>query len=359
MVFNKGYLTRLYFYYNVNKVACLFLEVLIKKESLLWAFLTIFFLIVLASNTQAGGQRSVGSLSLLDFTGSPTAFTFLPIVHRLEPSLTPTPSDTPEPVTRFAVIGDYGLAGQPEADVAALVLSWSPDFVITTGDNNYPDGSAQTIDENIGQYYHSFIYPYFGNYGEGADINRFFPSVGNHDWRATNGQPYLDYFTLPGNERYYDFTWGPLHLFSINSDQNEPDGMDPSSVQAAWLQQKLAASTSPWQIVYTHYAPYSSGTYGVNTWIQWPFKEWGVDAVLSGHEHSYERLLIKDLVYFVNGAGGGSLYNFRNPIQGSMVRFNSDYGAMLAEVTREKIVFWFFTRQKVLIDEFTLMSGSQ
>ena len=58
---------------------------------------------------------------------------------------------------RFAVIGDYGIAGQPEADVAALVQSWNPDIVITTGDNNYPNGEASTIDANIGQYYHQFI----------------------------------------------------------------------------------------------------------------------------------------------------------------------------------------------------------
>ena len=87
---------------------------------------------------------------------------------------TPTPSPTPTPV-RFAVIGDYGLAGEPEAGVAALVKSWDPDFIITLGDNNYPDGAADTIDENIGQYYHEYIYPYAGEYGEGSDINRFFP----------------------------------------------------------------------------------------------------------------------------------------------------------------------------------------
>ncbi|PYV85585.1 MAG: alkaline phosphatase, partial [Acidobacteria bacterium] len=55
---------------------------------------------------------------------------------------------------RFAVIGDYGTAGQNELDVSSLVKSWNPDFIITVGDNNYPDGWASTIDRNIGQYYH-------------------------------------------------------------------------------------------------------------------------------------------------------------------------------------------------------------
>src|SRR5439155_5430524 len=77
---------------------------------------------------------------------------------------------------RFAVIGDYGSPGQPERDVANLVKSWRPDFIITTGDNNYPHGAATTIDQNIGQYYHDFIFPYVGSYGVGATFNRFFPA---------------------------------------------------------------------------------------------------------------------------------------------------------------------------------------
>src|SRR6266496_6790318 len=74
--------------------------------------------------------------------------------------------------TRFAVIGDYGSSTTAERDVATLVKNWSPDFIITVGDNNYPDGAASTIDANIGQYYHSFIYPYTGSYGAGATVNR-------------------------------------------------------------------------------------------------------------------------------------------------------------------------------------------
>jgi hypothetical protein len=261
-----------------------------------------------------------------------------------------------EPSIRFAVIGDYGLAGTAEEDVAALVESWSPDFIITAGDNNYPSGSAQTIDENVGQYYHSYIYPYLGNYGEGADKNRFFPSIGNHDWLTEAGGPYLDYFTLPGNERYYDFIWGPVHFFCVNSDSNEPDGVNSSSIQAAWLQQKLDGSTLPWQIVFTHYAPYSSGYHGSTSWIQWPFKEWGADAVIAGHDHVYERLIVDDLVYFVNGLGGGSRYVFIAPLASSIVRYRSDYGAMWVEATREKIIFRFFNRKNELIDEYTLWS---
>jgi hypothetical protein len=205
---------------------------------------------------------------------------------------------------RFGVIGDFGSAGTAARDVANLVKSWKPDFIITVGDNNYPDGAASTIDPNIGQYYHEFIYPYKGRYGAGATVNRFFPSLGNHDWHARGAQPYLDYFTLPGNERYYDFVWGPVHLFAIDSDEDEPDGITRSSRQAAWLQNKLAASTARWKLVYFHHPPYSSGEHGNTREMQWPFQQWGASAVLTGHDHLYERLLVGGFTYFVAGAGG-------------------------------------------------------
>ena len=82
-----------------------------------------------------------------------------PFTYEIDQPITAAPSDCHGDL-RFAVIGDFGLAGQPEAEVAALVKSWEPEFIITTGDNNYPDGAVETIDENIGQYYHAFIYPY-------------------------------------------------------------------------------------------------------------------------------------------------------------------------------------------------------
>ena len=125
-------------------------------------------------------------------------------------------------LTRLAVIGDFSsdVQTQPTVDVSNLVKSWSPDAVLTTGDNNYPNGAASTIDANIGQYYHDFIYPYTGSYGKGALTNRFYPSLGNHDWgdgyiSPATVQPYTDYFSLPGNERYYHLAWGPVEFFMV------------------------------------------------------------------------------------------------------------------------------------------------
>ena len=287
-------------------------------------------------------------------TPAEVATTALPASPTLvaSPSSTGEPSPTANPSLRFAVIGDFGESGKPEADVARLVRSWDPDIVITTGDDNYPDGAASTIDANIGQYYHEFIFPYTGKYGPGAAENRFFPSLGNHDWSTAGAQPYLDYFSLPGNERYYDFVRGPVHFFAVDSDEREPDGVGSKTVQAAWLQQALAASTSTWNIVYFHHPPYSSGMHTSRKWMRWPFAAWGADAILSGHDHTYERLLVDGLPYFVNGAGGNDLYDFPDILPESQFRFNADYGAMLVTATGTDLHFEFYNRTGKLIDQY-------
>lgn len=267
----------------------------------------------------------------------------------------PPPTATPEPVVRFAVIGDYGLAGEAEAQVANLINAWGPDLVITTGDNNYPDGEAETIDANIGQYFQQYIYPYQGTYGPGAARNRFFPTLGNHDWNTLGAQPYLDYFTLPGNERYYEYTWGPVHFFAVSSDSREPDGVGRSSIQASWLQERLAAATLPWKVVYFHQPPFSSGYHGSVDWMRWPFKEWGADLVLAGHDHTYERLEIDGLTYIVNGLGGGPIYPFIFPLPGSQVRYNDRHGALLIEANSQQLNGVFAAIDGSNSDQFVLL----
>jgi tartrate-resistant acid phosphatase type 5 len=279
----------------------------------------------------------------------------LPLVE-LTPTQPPTPTASPEasPAIQIAVIGDYGGGGSPERDVANLVNSWNADFVVTLGDNNYPDGAADTIDQNIGQFYQQYIFPYQGGYGPGSDQARFFPTLGNHDWNTSQAQPYLDYFSLPGNERYYDFTWGPVHIFALDSDSREPDGVSRKSTQAQWLKEKLTASDSPWNLVVMHHPPYSSGLHGSVDWMRWPFQEWGASAVLSGHDHSYERLLIDGFPYFINGLGGGAIYYFVDVLNGSQARYNDDYGAMLITADDQQINFEFYNRSGELIDSYLM-----
>ena len=274
---------------------------------------------------------------------------------------------------RFAAFGDYGSAGTSEAAVARLVSSHAPDIIITTGDNSY---GSTAIDVNVGQYYSSYIGHYVGSYGPGSVTNRFFPTLGNHDY-SDGGRlsAYLAYFTLPesgvlnentsGNERYYDFVRGPVHFFAIDSDAREVNGRDSTSTQARWLKTRLAASTSQWQVVYFHHAPYSSGLHGSELAMRWPFEDWGADAVFAGHDHVYERLSVdqnkdgKAIPYFIVGAGGRDLYNFGTPLEESVVRYSSDFGAMIVEATDEYMSFKFYSINTShgtagLVDDYTI-----
>lgn len=261
----------------------------------------------------------------------------------------------------FAFISDYGSNTSNEATVASLVKSWSPDFVLTGGDNNYPHGEAATIDPNIGKYYSEFIYPYTGSFGAGATANKFYPCLGNHDWEVAGAVPYLQYFSLPGNERYYDFIKGNSHFFVIDSDPHEPDGTSYSSVQANWLKNKLQSSSAKWKVVCFHHSPYASDTVnGSQAWMRWPFKTWGADVVLSGHSHVYERIIKEGFPYFVNGLGGSGKYQFKTtPVSGSLFRYNSNFGAMKITVKPDTMYFKFYNINNQLIDSYKIVKSSE
>jgi len=115
---------------------------------------------------------------------------------------------------RFAVITDYGTNNGHELAVANLVRSWNPDFIITLGDNNALGAGMWST--AIGKYYGTYV-----------STGRFFPVIGNHDYSA-GVTGYTSYFTLPGNERYYDFTKGPVHFFAIDSVADR-DGVSSTS----------------------------------------------------------------------------------------------------------------------------------
>jgi hypothetical protein len=282
--------------------------------------------------------------------------------HSMIDMVTALVLDVPE--LRFAAFGDYGNNSGTGA-VAQLVDNLNVDFIITTGDNLH--NGAESIDDQVGRHYSDYIGNYTGAYGPGSTTNRFFPSLGNHDYSdasaGVNASSYLNYFTLPGNERYYDFVAGPVHFFALNSNYQEPDGTVSTSVQAQWLQQGLAASTSPYNIVYFHHPAYSSGGHA-EPGMRWPFEEWGATAVLSAHDHIYEHILRDTdgdgtaLSYFVSGLGGSGPGAFPNPDPGSVARYSENWGTMLIQASDESITFEFVAvtggGQGMVIDSYTI-----
>jgi hypothetical protein len=274
-------------------------------------------------------------------------------------------------VQRFAVIGDYG-DDDPETErVANLVKSWEPDFILTTGDNDYSDGffkgTFEGLELAVGQYFHEYIGNYQGREGIGADENRFFPTPGDHDWGDTCEDPsglddYLAYFTLPdgnsGNERYYDFVRGNVHFFSIHSIRDcEIDGATEDSAQADWVRETVLASDAAFKVAYLHNPPYSSGArhIGDGDHMRWPWAEWGFDLVMAGDDHIYERIERDGVVYLVNGVGGVELHEFAGEaIGGSVVRYADAFGAVLVDVFENQMVVSFATVEGTVEDEFTL-----
>jgi tartrate-resistant acid phosphatase type 5 len=194
---------------------------------------------------------------------------------------------------QYAAFGDFGHNSVEEAAVSKMVHDWQPDGILALGDNNYVGRTAAGYDLVVGKFYHDFIGNYTGTFGPGAAANKLWPTLGNHDYENDpTAAAYRAYFTLPGNERFYEKVLGDLHIFVINSEPEELTGNMPTSAQAMWLKKVLAASTSLYNVVYDHRPPYSSSpSHGSQLNMRWPYKEWGADVVLSGHVHNYERLV--------------------------------------------------------------------
>jgi tartrate-resistant acid phosphatase type 5 len=266
--------------------------------------------------------------------------------------LLPSAASAQTNTIRFAAFGDFG--NGPGADaVAALVKNQSPAFIVTTGDNCY--GNAVPIATQVGNKYGAFV-----------SGGRFFPALGNHEYSdvcaGTNASGYLSYFKLPNNERYYDFVRGPVHFFALNANggTREPDGRTATSKQGQWLKAKLAASTSPWQIVYFHQPAFSSGRHGSTPDMNWPFELWGVDAVLQGHDHDYERILKdsngdgKKLPYFVVGLGGQTPRAVNGNVSGSAIKYSAANGALFVTASPTTLKFEFRNTSGTVVDTYSM-----
>jgi len=201
----------------------------------------------------------------------------------------------------YAVIGDYGDDSRGEKLVADMVKSWDPLFIITTGDNDYEDKNEKSIDTNISKYYASYISP-------DLHRNRFFPSLGNHDQsvseKAKVVNEYFRIFSCLNKAENYDFTWGPVHFYSINSGPGHISGnIGPSVLKD--LKSSLDRAPEPFHLVFFHHPQYSSA-FGAEGPIPDHLAGYGIDAVLNGHIHYYERMsdTVRHIEYITIGCSG-------------------------------------------------------
>jgi len=142
------------------------------------------------------------------------------------------------------------------------------------------------------------------------------PAPGNHDYgnsgtlQDSHVMPYYDIFNVPvageaggvpsGTEAFYSYNYGNVHFLALDSYGEESNMRlyDTTGAQAVWVKQDLAANTLPWVVVYWHHPPYTKGSHNSDTegdlismrqnFIR-ILERFGVDLILCGHSHSYER----------------------------------------------------------------------
>lgn len=233
-------------------------------------------------------------------------------------------ADSARPI-RFMVFGDSGGGGSDQYALRDQMYTVPYELMLHTGDLAYDNGTITQFDDNV-----------FGVY---ADILRnipLSPAAGNHDYDTLRGAPFREVFALPGDsgEKWYSFDWGRAHFAALDTESDY-------ATQAAWLDRDLAASAAPWKIVYLHRPPYSSGTHGSDTALRAALapvvERHGVQLVLAGHDHDYERIRPeRGVTYIVTGGGG---VGTRSVGTSSFTEFSEDViHFVYAEITGDRLV---------------------
>ncbi len=176
--------------------------------------------------------------------------------------------------------------------------------------------------------------------------------------REASLTPYLNYFDLPGNERYYKKTFGDVDVFFLDTDKNEPDGYTVGSVQYQWFVQEVGNSTARWKVVVGHHVPKSSRpSYAANNgWMDaWHFETLGVDMFIGGHSHTMEHIQQGTFDYFISGNGGKDLLPYGTPVAGSVPasRINDKFGFAQLKIKQDSLTVNFIDQDGALRYTYT------
>lgn len=241
---------------------------------------------------------------------------------------------------RFAVVGDTGTGDKHEYQIAARLKSFHDqypfDFVLMMGDNLYGGESPRDFEKKFALPYQALLE---------KDI-KFYAVLGNHDDPA---QRFYEKFNM-GGKRYYTFKKGEVRFFALDSTY-----MDQA--QLRWLEDELKKSNDKWKICFLHHPLYSSGKrHGPDIELRQAleplFLRYGVNVVLAGHEHFYERLRPqKGIYYFIEG-GSAKLRkgNIASPSEISAKGEDRDNTFMVLEIKDESVYFQAVRRDGETID---------
>jgi len=241
---------------------------------------------------------------------------------------------------RFAVIGDTGSGTEKQREVGDMMVQYHQafpfEFVLMMGDNLYGGEAPQDFEKKFAEPYKALL----------DQKIKFYATLGNHDLAL---QTHYENFNMNGKE-YYRFKKGNVAFYSLNSNY-----MDKKQVQ--WLEDELSRDTSEWKVCFFHHPPYSSAKkHGSDSQlrdvVEPIFVKYGVDVVLTGHDHVYERIKPqKGIYYFVSGAGGqlrtGDVKETSPLIEKS---YDRDMHFMLFEVAGDQMYFQAISRTGETID---------
>jgi len=245
---------------------------------------------------------------------------------------------------RFAVIGDNGTGDTPQYEVAAEMEAYRKvvgyDFVTMMGDNIYGSHKPKDIERK-------FETPYKPLLDAGV---KFYACLGNHD---DSNETLYKLFNMDG-QHYYSFKKGDVQFFVLDSNYMDSKQLD-------WIQNQLSGSTAKWKIAYFHHPLYSDGRFhgpdlDLRKQLMPIFEKYGLNVVLSGHDHVYERFKPEDGIYFFLVGNSGEL-RYHNLRPGSNIMaagFDTDRTFMLVEISGDKLYFQTVSRTGQTVDSGTL-----
>ena len=215
--------------------------------------------------------------------------------------------------TRIIAVGDVGRGGASQVEFGAAVRRFEAknpaDLLVTLGDNDYTDDPAD------------FRANWKASFGwlerAGVDVAG---ALGDHDVEGPDDGVFeYEILGMPGP--YYSRVVGDVEIFVLDGSSRS---RAEDETQRAWLDSALAASNARWKIAVVHRPPYTCGRYRgsveVETTLVPLFEEYGVQLVLSGDDHNYQRFEPSNgVTYIVDGAGNSRLYGSRSAHRSTLV----------------------------------------
>lgn len=260
------------------------------------------------------------------------------------------------PAVKFLVIGDWGAGGSFQKSIAQQMLQKAeeetPQFILSTGDNIYPNGVNSTDDK---QWDTKFKNVYTG---EALQLP-WYAVLGNHDYRLSP-EAQVEYskvnpqWNMP--ERYYtfkrEFPGVPAVEFFALDTQKMLTDKNERIIQAKWLEEQLLKSEARWKVVVGHHMIRSHGIYGDQEFMLKSVKplldKYGVDIYICGHDHDLQLLKAAEdkFTCLISGAGGGA----RNTAYGENTKFAATNGGFnYIAITNNEMHIQFINRQGKVI----------